>query len=761
MRRCDFVKNTLAWATLCLAVGCLCETRVYGAWQLAVTFTTTSPGGDPHFEPRHVHAIWVENAMGGFVKTIGRWGVVEQRNLTQWLAADGTNVDGWTGTTPQVYQQYTVAWNLTDRAGVPVPDGVYYLRFELTNHNAAMNQYRRTTVAFLKDGVPRSQFIGTQGGYLNVTLDYTFTPTALPEVINKPATYITSSSARLSGQVTSTGGEDPNAYLYWGDSDGGTDPKKWGHAVNLGRRALGTVRADLADLDASTEYYYRLYAVNSAGGRWADKTDSFWTYGAVGYYTGYRVQSGRVQVTGARVDIGILPVNDARRAFALFSYGTGWQPDVDNADAVMARGYLLDDHTIRIERVTPTNSTWVSWQVIECLGQEFQVYRGSGSFGNDQLTVDAPLNGAPPSTGRRASGPILADVTVDPARCLAYVTADTSSASRTYYHEAHLTASVNTNITIRLERAAGGHSAVNYNWVVVEFAPGSVASVQHGSVSFGSPTDAAPASRKISPVNRESSILLYQARSTTNALCNTAVAGRLVSASTVEFYQYSGTTGTRYVEYHVVDFGPLASAQRGKIDFSNDVGWSRADCHLARPVDTSRTMFFHGQTCNGTGDLYPRPLSTAEFTSDDTLRIERQYPGQQSHIEWQVLELPPVIFVAQEPDIDLVPASLAFGPTPVGYPADLTFAIRNIGTADLHVDSLEFAGLSKPAYRLVSPPTVPFTLAALTGSQTVTVRFAPAAVQSYNYASLAIGSDDPDEPVVELALTGAGVIPGH
>ena len=336
------------------------------------------------------------------------------------------------------------------------------------------------------------------------------------------------------------------------------------------------------------------------------------------------------------------------------------------------------------------------------------------------------------------------------------MTADTSSASRTYYNEAHLTAYVGTNTTVRIERAAAGHSAVNYNWVVVEFARGAVASVQHGSVNFTSPTDTAPASRKILPVNSGSSILLYQARSTTNGLCNTAVAGRLTSGSTVEFYQYSGTSGTRYVEYHVVDFGARALAQRGKADFSNDTGWSRADCHLARPVDISRTMFLHGQTCNGTGDLYPRPFSTAEFTDDSTLRIERQYPGQQSHIEWQVLELPPVTFFAQEPDIDLAPASLAFPVTVVGDHADLTFDIRNLGAAGLHVDSLEFVGLNKAAYSLVSTFTVPFTVGSPTGSKTVTVRFTPASPQSYDYASLVIGSDDPDEPVIELALTGTG-----
>ncbi len=743
-------------AILCLVLPCLCGAQAYGGWQLAVTFTTTSPGGDLRFDPQHVHAVWAETATGAFVKTIGRWGVVEHRHLTQWAAADGTHLDGWTGATPKAYQQHTALWDLKGRNGMEVPNGVYYLRFELTNHNAAQNQFCRATVAFVKDGVPRSQFLGSQGGYLNITLEYTFTPTVPPEVTTKPATYIMSGSARLGGQVTSTGGEDPNVYLYWGDGDGGKDPKRWGHVANLRRRAGGPVRVDVADLDADTQYYYRLYAANSAGGQWTDKTESFSTYGKSGFYTGYRTQSGRVKVASTRVDIDILPVNDTCRAFALLSYGTGWQPEAGNTNEVMVRGYLLDKGTVRIERNSPANATWVSWQVIECLGQEFQVYRGSGSLGNDQMVADAPLNGAPAPGARRSSGPVLPDVKVDPARCLTYVTADSSAANRTYYHEALLTAYVNALTTVRIERAAAGHSTINYHWVVVEFALGAVASVQHGSLNFIAPTDTAPASRKIVPVNRNSSILLCQTRSTVNGLAYSAVAGRLTANNTVEFYQYTGNTGTRYVEYHVIDFGPAALAQRGKIDLSGDTGWFYADTHLSRPVDITRALVFHSQTCNGTGDLYPRPFSTAEFTSEDNLRLERQYPGQQSHLEWQVLELPPVTFLAQEPGIDLAPSALSFPTTAVGDHVDLAVNLRNTGTADLHVDSLEFVGLHKSAYSLVSAPSVPFTVAALTGSKTITVRFTPTASQSYNYASLVIGSDDPAEPVVELALTGAG-----
>jgi hypothetical protein len=171
----------------------------------------------------------------------------------------------------------------------------------------------------------------------------------------------------------------------------------------------------------------------------------------------------------------------------------------------------------------------------------------------------------------------------------------------------------------------------------------------------------------------------------------------------------------------VIDFGPLASAQRGKIDLSGDTGWFHADAHLTRPVDVTKALVFHSQTCNGTGDLYPRPFATAEFTSEDNLRIERQYPGQQSHIEWQVLELPPATFFAQEPNIQLFPTSLAFPTTAVGGDADLTFDIRNTGAADLHVDSLEFVGLDKAVYSLA--PSVTPAQAGVQESRSAGLRF--------------------------------------
>lgn len=158
---------------------------------------------------------------------------------------------------------------------------------------------------------------------------------------------------------------------------------------------------------------------------------------------------------------------------------------------------------------------------------------------------------------------------------------------------------------------------------------------------------------------------------------------------------------------------------------------------------TRRTFLRHCVACAGAMNLTPLVLR----------RLEAAVGGKIVPI---VLWLPTAKFVAQEPDIELAPDSLVFAPTAVGTHADLALDIRNIGAADLHVHSLGLVGLNKTGYSLVSPPAIPFTISPLTGT-TVTVRFTPTLPRSYDYARLAVGSNDPDEPVVELALSGSGM----
>ena len=97
-----------------------------------------------------------------------------------------------------------------------------------------------------------------------------------PEVETVAATGIAATTATLGANVTSTGGEDPVVTIYYGPTDGGTDPLAWAASTSLGPLAAGG-SAPVSGLAANTPYFFRAYAQNSAGGAWAAASLSFTT----------------------------------------------------------------------------------------------------------------------------------------------------------------------------------------------------------------------------------------------------------------------------------------------------------------------------------------------------------------------------------------------------------------------------------------------------------------------------------------------------
>ena len=105
-------------------------------------------------------------------------------------------------------------------------------------------------------------------------------PLGIPTVTNDGgASSITSNSARLNGEITNTGGENPTVRIYFGPNDGGTNPGSWANYVE-GIVGLGLFWTDVTGLNSGTSYYYRCYASNSAGSRWASSTAKFTTTGS-------------------------------------------------------------------------------------------------------------------------------------------------------------------------------------------------------------------------------------------------------------------------------------------------------------------------------------------------------------------------------------------------------------------------------------------------------------------------------------------------
>ncbi|MCP5008946.1 MAG: choice-of-anchor D domain-containing protein, partial [Aestuariibacter sp.] len=106
-----------------------------------------------------------------------------------------------------------------------------------------------------------------------------------------------------------------------------------------------------------------------------------------------------------------------------------------------------------------------------------------------------------------------------------------------------------------------------------------------------------------------------------------------------------------------------------------------------------------------------------------------------------------------DPDISLSTTSLAFGTVVVGNSSDQIVSVSNVGASDLTVSDL---ATTNGVFTIVSPAT-PFTVGASAATD-VTVRFTPTAAGAAS-GDLNITSDDPDEGVVSVALSGTGSVP--
>ena len=97
-------------------------------------------------------------------------------------------------------------------------------------------------------------------------------------VENYRATDISQTGATLNAQLVSGGAGDLT--IYWGLSDGGSDPAAWDHTNDLGQVINGWHSTSLA-LQAAGTYYYRAYVTNDLSEDWADTTRSFRTLAPV------------------------------------------------------------------------------------------------------------------------------------------------------------------------------------------------------------------------------------------------------------------------------------------------------------------------------------------------------------------------------------------------------------------------------------------------------------------------------------------------
>lgn len=104
------------------------------------------------------------------------------------------------------------------------------------------------------------------------------TATLSPAVVsNLPAASIGGNIAVLQGVVVSTGGDAPTVTIYYGTSNGGTNPSGWDNSVILPGPQTGGFSQLVSGLSTNTMYYYSAQARNAAGVSWATPVQSFTT----------------------------------------------------------------------------------------------------------------------------------------------------------------------------------------------------------------------------------------------------------------------------------------------------------------------------------------------------------------------------------------------------------------------------------------------------------------------------------------------------
>jgi hypothetical protein len=109
------------------------------------------------------------------------------------------------------------------------------------------------------------------------------------------------------------------------------------------------------------------------------------------------------------------------------------------------------------------------------------------------------------------------------------------------------------------------------------------------------------------------------------------------------------------------------------------------------------------------------------------------------------------------PDIAVEPESLNFGQWLIGTSSVSTVLIANHGQADLIIDSMSWLDGGSADFVMAAMPALPLTIAPA-GSVELEVVYTPTAAGAAA-ATLVIASDDPDQPVVNMAVAGEAVSP--
>lgn len=157
-----------------------------------------------------------------------------------------------------------------------------------------------------------------------------------PPTINNSmgATNVTSTSAWLNGNLTSTGALPTEVWVYWGSSDGITNETSWANTGYFGVSGTGLLSTNVTGLSSNTTYFYRFSATNSIGEAWASTTEAWcsqtrgtgtWYLVSVPVHWGSSASNALNATLGAQLATGLTGGSDQNDSDNLwYQDGTNW-----------------------------------------------------------------------------------------------------------------------------------------------------------------------------------------------------------------------------------------------------------------------------------------------------------------------------------------------------------------------------------------------------------------------------------------------------
>ena len=95
-------------------------------------------------------------------------------------------------------------------------------------------------------------------------------------VANEPASSVQGTIATLNGKVVNPGEVTATVTLFYGPTDGGSNPASWANSISLGLQG-GAFAQTITGLTPNSTYYFAAEAVNAAGSGWGTPSQEFTT----------------------------------------------------------------------------------------------------------------------------------------------------------------------------------------------------------------------------------------------------------------------------------------------------------------------------------------------------------------------------------------------------------------------------------------------------------------------------------------------------